>query len=189
MITTGPVRTAATAAALTLFTGAVLAQMTENAPMVEAEPVLSVPKADYRKDWVHLGTYSVLADKAEDGAKQMHAVYTERKNLEAYLKSGSFPDGTVLVKDVWGTKTEALTTGTASYASQLEGRFVMVKDADGKLGTGPRFGDGWGWAFFPGNETTKTITADYKVDCLGCHEPARSTDLVYEQGYPILRGR
>lgn len=189
MIKIDPLRTGATVAMLTLLTGAVFAQMTENAPLVEAEAVLRVPALDYRKDWVQLGTYSVLADKPADGAKQMHAVYTERKNLEAYLQSGTFPDGTVLVKDVWGTKTEALTTGTASYASQLEGRFVMVKDADGKLGTGPRFGDGWGWAFFPGNETTKTITADYKVDCLGCHEPARSTDLVYEQGYPILRNR
>ncbi|ODS03523.1 hypothetical protein AUC71_09145 [Methyloceanibacter marginalis] len=39
-----------------------------------------------------------------------------------------FPDGAILVKDVFATNTEALTTGIASYADTLKGRFVMVKD-------------------------------------------------------------
>lgn len=153
---------------------------------VEAEPVLQVPTVDYRKEWVQLGTFSILADKPADGAKQLHVVYTERKNLEAYLNDGRFPDGAVLVKDVFATKTEPLTTGTVSYAGELAGRFVMVKDGAGKLGTGARFGDGWGWAFFEGNETKRTVTTDYKTDCLSCHEPARSKDLLYLQGYPPL---
>lgn len=173
--------------AATVIPAAVSAQMTKDAKPVEAEAVLRVPVVDYRSQWVQLGTFSVLADKPAEGAKEMHAVYTERKNLEAYLKSGAFPDGTVLVKDVWNTKTESLTTGVASFAGDLAGRFVMVKDSSGKLGTGPRFGDGWGWAFFSGSETTKTITVDYKTDCLACHEPARKNDLLYLQGYPILR--
>ncbi|MFA5949432.1 MAG: cytochrome P460 family protein [Hyphomicrobium sp.] len=154
---------------------------------VEAEPVLRVPTADYRRDWVQLGTFSVLADKPENGAKQLHAVYTARENLAAYLKDGKFPDGAVIVKDVWAAKTEPLTTGTASYAGDLAGRFVMIKDAAGKLGSGPRFGDGWGWAFYEGSETSKTVTADYKSACLTCHEPARKQDLLYLQGYPILK--
>lgn len=162
------------------------AQVTKSPP-VDAEPVLRVPSVDYRKEWVELGTFSVLADNPQDGAKEMHSVYTERKNVEAYLKDGKFPDGAVLVKDAWKTKTETLTTGKASYASELAGRFVMVKDAAGKLGSGARFGDGWGWAFFTGSETVKTVTGDYKVDCLTCHEPSRKQDLLYLQGYPILR--
>ncbi|WP_204376627.1 cytochrome P460 family protein [Methyloceanibacter marginalis] len=49
------------------------------------------------------------------------------------------------------------------------------------------WGDGWGWAFYEGTETQKTITTDYRKDCLGCHEPARGQDLIYVQGYPILK--
>jgi hypothetical protein len=154
---------------------------------VEAEPQLRVPSVDYRKDWVNLGTYSVLADKPAEGAKQMHVVYTDRKNVDAYLATGQFPDGAVLVKDVFAAKTENLTTGTASYPGQLAGRFVMVKDSSGKLGPSPRVGDGWGWAFYEGPETTRTVTTNYKTDCLGCHEPVRKTDLVYVQGYTVLR--
>lgn len=153
----------------------------------EAEPVLRVPKVDYRKDWVQIGTFSILADKPEAGAKQLHVVYTDRKNLEAYLNDGKFPDGAVLVKDVFAAKTEPLTTGTVSYAGQLAGRFVMVKDGTGKLGTGARFGDGWGWAFYEGDETKHTVTTNYKTDCLTCHEPARGQDLLYLRGYPPLR--
>jgi len=174
------------AAALLVHSTSAGAQVT-NSPPVDAEAVLRVPTVDYRKEWVQLGTFSVLAEKPQNGAKEMHTVYTERRNLEAYLSEGKFPDGAVIVKDVWGTRTEPLTTGTASFADRLAGRFVMVKDAAGKLGSGPRFGDGWGWAFFAGDETVKTVTGDYRIDCLTCHEPARDQDLLYLQGYPIMK--
>ena len=174
------------AATLTLLAATAFAQVTKTAPL-DVEPVLRVPSEDYRKNWVQLGTFSVLADKPADGAKELHQVYMSRQNLEAYLNTGTFPDGAVIVKDVWNTKTDVLTTGTASFAGELSGRFVMVKDAGGKLGAGPRSGDGWGWAFFEGDERKRTITGDYKVDCLTCHEPARKTDLLFLQGYPVLR--
>lgn len=153
---------------------------------VEAELSLRVPSFDYRKDWAQLGTFSVLADKPGLGAKQIHVVYVERKNLEAYLASGTFPEGTKLIKDVFAAKTDVLPTGTASYAGELESRFVMVKD---KSTPSPRFGDGWGWALFKGNETTLTTTANYKNECLACHEAARGDDLLFLRGYPVLRSK
>jgi hypothetical protein len=65
---------------------------------VGAKPILQVPSADYRREWVELGTYVVLPGEPAEGAKKMHIVYTERKNLEAYLKLGSFPDGLGLLR-------------------------------------------------------------------------------------------
>lgn len=180
-------------AALSVIAGSALAEEMRDgaagkAKAVEAEPSLQVPSVDYRREWVELGTFSVLSDKPEEGAKQLHVTYAERKAVEEYLKSGRFPDGTVLIKDVFAAKTEPLTTGTVSYPGDLAGRFVMVKDEKGALAKGsPRFGDGWGWAFFEGPETKLTVTSDYKTDCLTCHEPARSTDLLYTRGYPVLR--
>lgn len=154
---------------------------------IESESVLQVPTVDYRKEWAQLGTFSVLADNPTSGATQLHVIYTARHNLEEYLKKGRFPDGAVLVKDVFTARTETLTTGTASYAGDLAGRFVMVKDGSGKLSSGPRFGDGWGWAFYEGAEMKRTVTTDYKSDCLGCHAPVRSHDFLFLQGYPLLR--
>jgi Cytochrome P460 len=169
------------------LSGIARAEEATRSQSVEAEAVLQIPAVDYRKEWVQLGTFSVLADKPADGAKQLHVVYTARQNVEAYLRTGRFPDGAVLLKDVFNARTETLTTGTSSYAGDLAGRFVLVKDGGGKLGTGPRFGDGWGWAFYEGSETMRTVTTDYKSDCLSCHEPARGQDLLYIQGYPLLR--
>jgi hypothetical protein len=151
----------------------------------EAETLLHVPAVDYRRDWVQLGIFSLLADEPEAGAKELHIVYAPPESVAAYRKAGVFPDGTVLIKDVFATSTESLTTGTSSYADTLIGRFVMVKDtADSYAGASPLGGDGWGWAFYEGSETKATVTTDYQQDCLGCHDPARDQDLVYVQGYP-----
>ena len=130
----------------------------------DPQALLHVPDANYRRDWVLLGSFSVLADDPEAGAKEFHVVYTLPENVDAYRKTGAFPDGAVLVKDVFATSTEALTTGTASYADTLIGRFVMVKDQANKYaGTSPLWGDGWGWAFYEGAETRKTVTTDYQA--------------------------
>jgi hypothetical protein len=40
-----------------------------------------------------------------------------------------------------------------------------------------------------GNQMHFTNFADYKKDCLGCHIPARTTDWVYVQGYPVLAAK
>ncbi len=151
------------------------------------DPDLSVPAENYRETWVFLGSFSVLADEPEEGAKELHAVYAEREAVRAYLASGTFPDGAKIVKDVFETETEYLTTGTASYGTHLAGRFVMVKDSQNrKADRSPLWGDGWGWAFYEGEEMQRTITTDYQSDCLGCHQPAQETDFLYTRGYPLL---
>jgi hypothetical protein len=76
------------AAAVALGSATAAAQVTKSPP-VDAEQVLRVPSVNYRKEWVQLGTFSVLAEKPQDGARELHAVYTERKNVEAYLNDGN----------------------------------------------------------------------------------------------------
>jgi Cytochrome P460 len=177
----------ASAVVVSLWPQVLRAQVTDSPP-VTAEAVLQIPKINYRKEWVEIGSVSSLAEKSDEGSKQIDTVYVERKNLEAYLRDGKFPDGAVLVKELLGTKTEQLTTGKISYAAgEVKGRFVMVKDSKGKLGSGPRFGDGWAWAFYKGNETTQTVTGDFKVDCVGCHQAAKDDDMVHVRLYPLLQ--
>ena len=166
----------------------VMAQHSGSGDQAEGDARLYVPSVNYRRDWVQLGTFSLQADDPEDGAGEFHVVYAERAAVEAYLKDGIFPDGATLVKDVFATKTEDLTTGRASYADKLAGRFVMVKDGDNsEADSSPLWGDGWGWAFYEGEEMQKTVTTNYVNDCMGCHQPAADTDFLYVQGYPILK--
>ncbi len=170
-------------------TGAAIAQMTDKSfarGVVSADGAIRLP-SNFRTDYVMLGAWSVAGDADTGGAVGLHVVYAPRSAVEGYRKTGKFPDGTVLVKELFKGKTETLTTGEATSAAGPAGHFVMVKDTKGRFPGNPLWGDGWGWAFFKPGETTKTATKDYKGECLACHEPVRSTDLVYDYAYPILK--
>jgi hypothetical protein len=152
--------------------------------VVDANGNLRVP-ADYRTSYQFLGSWAIANDKAQ-GSKGLHVVYASPGALEAYRKDGRFPDGSVLVKEVYLTATETMTTGTVSHAQKLKGWFVMVKDSKNSHPGNDLWGDGWGWSWFDADKPSKTTSANYKVECLACHEPVRGKDLIYVDGYPPL---
>ena len=157
---------------------------TPGADAVDANGNLRVP-ANYRTVYKFLGGWAVAADQGQ-GAKQVHVVYTSPGTIEAYRKTGHFPDGSVLVKEVFDAATASMTTGTVSHAQSLKGWFVMVADGKNDHRGSKLWGDGWGWSWFDAGNRLKTTSVDYKVDCQSCHIPARATDWIYIQGYPAL---
>jgi hypothetical protein len=140
----------------------------------------------YRETYAFLGTWAVAGDDGS-GDKQMHVVYASPGTAEAYKASGHFPDGAVLVKEVYAGTTQPMTTGTVSHEGQLKGWFVMVRDSRNSHQGNKLWGDGWGWSWFDADKPTKTSSTDYTADCKGCHVPAQSTDWIYTSGYPPLR--
>jgi hypothetical protein len=146
---------------------------------------LHVP-SDYRAVYEFLGTWAIAADKGA-GSSEMHDVYATPGTIAAFHKSGHFPGGTVLIKEVYQTSTAPMTTGTVSHAQSLKGWFVMVKDSKNSHPGNSLWGDGWAWSWFDAGNRTKTTSTDYKKDCLPCHVPAQATDWVYTSGYPTLR--
>ena len=117
----------------------------------------------------------------------MHNVFASLGAIAAYRKSGKWKDGTVLVKEVYGTSTGNMTTGTVSHADTLKGWFVMVKDSKNSHPGSKLWDDGWGWSWFDAGKLTQTTSTDYHTDCQGCHIPAKNTDWIYTQGYPVLK--
>lgn len=150
---------------------------------------ISLPNIDFRKDWVALGAWAIAAEEGEQGSQGMHVVYTQPGTVEAFRKTGEFPDGAVLIKELFITKTQDMTTGTVSRADSATGWFVMVKDATGRFPGNNLWGDGWGWAYFDAKDPVKTTTTDYVADCKGCHVPVQDTDWVYVDGYPVLHSK
>ena len=145
-------------------------------PYVRADGTISLP-ADFRS-WRYLGTWSLAGDDSEEGAFGFHNVFTQPEAVEAYRRTGAFPDGTVIVKEQFGTSTEDMTTGRVSRAQKVEGWFVMIKDAKGRFPDHRLWRDGWGWALFFAADPAATVTENYKEDCLGCHIPAEATDWI-----------
>lgn len=154
--------------------------------VVEANGNLRVP-AHYRTSYQFLGSWAIAAGKGQ-GSKALHIVYASPGTIAAYRKAGRFPDGSVLVKEVYQTATQPMATGTVSHAQNLQGWFVMVKESKDIHPNNKLWGDGWAWSWFDAGNPLKTTSTDYKKDCLPCHTPARATDLVYVRGYPPLHG-
>jgi hypothetical protein len=138
--------------------------------------------ADFRDRYPTLGTYFVLDPKGN----QMHATHASPGAAEYYRKNGKFADGTVLVKEIFGTNHAQMTTGDSHWATATQVWFILVKDEKGRYPGNPLWGDGWGWALYKSDAPDKQVATDYKKDCLGCHVPAKSTDWIYVQGYPVL---
>jgi hypothetical protein len=153
--------------------------------VVDSKGNLSVPR-DYRAIYQYLGSWSVAADQGR-GAKELHTVYASPGAIAAYRSRGRFPDGTVLVKEVYAAATGAMTTGTVSHADTLKGWFVMMKDSRSRHPDNKLWGDGWGWSWFDAANPSKTTSTDYKTNCLACHVPAQGSDWIYVGGYPSLK--
>lgn len=176
----------AVATALFLFGahGAFAQKPAELGSVVDEKGGISLPK-DFRKNLTHLGSWFV----PEGDASGFHDVYTQSSTVEAYRKTGVFPDGAVLVKELRAHKAGNYTTGAgvAHATDGLKQWFVMVKDSTGKFEESPLWGEGWGWGLFKPDAPQKNVATDYKADCLGCHAPAQKTDWVYVEAYPTLR--
>ena len=158
---------------------------TKSEAVADMQGYLHVPSS-YRADYEFLGTWAIAADKGV-GSSELHTVYASPGAITAYHRIGHFPDGTVLVKEVYQTTTTPMTTGTVSHAQSLKGWFVMVKDSNNSHPANALWGDGWGWSWFDAGNPTKTTSTNYKKDCLPCHVPAQATDWVYASGYPTLK--
>jgi len=140
--------------------------------------------ADVRDTYQALGTFSVVD---LNGNTELHYTYASPGTAEYYRKNGKFAEGTVLVKEVFATDHGQMTTGEAHWAAGTKVWFVMIKDEKGS--GNPLWGYGWRWALFKSDAPDKQVSTDFKKDCRGCHVPAKATEWVYVQGYPVLKSK
>lgn len=146
--------------------------------------------ADFRKNWVHLGSWFVKQDEEAAGAG-VHDVYATRESVNAFKQHGQWQDGAVIVKTVSGIREQRLTTGNAQWAGETGVWFVMVRDRKNRFQANKAWGEGWGWALFKSDDPDKNLTTNWKGEgfnnCFGCHAPAQDTEWVYIDGYPTIR--
>ena len=170
----------------------VVAAAPQSTAVFDADGRLKLPEG-YRH-WVFVGaplTPNAL-NNGKAGFPEFHHVYVEEKNLDVYLKTGSFPEGTVFVKELTrvlnptfpdGSRTEP--SGRGYFNGEFNGMDVTVKDSK-------RFAATNGWGFFnfghhplPYSPWAKESSA---AECAGCHLAfVAKTDMTWVQFYPILR--
>jgi cytochrome P460 len=180
--------------ALPRNTSSVAADTQHSTAVFDSDGKLKLPTG-YRR-WVFVGaplTPNGL-NNGKAGFPEYHHVYVEEKNLDVYLKTGSFPEGTVIVKELTrvlnptfpdGSRTEP--SGRGYFNGEFNGMDVTVKDSQ-------RFAKTNGWGFFnfghhplPYAESAKEASA---AECASCHAAfVAKTDMTWVQFYPMLRGR
>jgi hypothetical protein len=173
----------------------VAADTQQSAAVFDSDGKLKLPNFSFRR-WVLVGTPLTPngLNNGQAGFPEYHNVYIEEKNVDAYLKTGSFPEGTVIVKELArvlkptfpdGSRTEP--SGRGYFNGEFNGIDLTVKDSK-------RFAKTNGWGFFtfghhplPYDQTSaeKPVT-----ECAGCHlANVAKTDMTWVQFYPMLRDR
>ncbi len=125
---------------------------------------------------------------------EYHHVYIEQKNVDAYLKTGEFPEGTVIVKELTrildpkfpdGSRTEP--SGRGYFNGVYNGIDLSMKDSK-------KFAKSNGWGYFTfGHHPLpyEATAAEAPLEtCAGCHlANVAKTDMTWIQFYPILRDK
>ncbi|MEO1203238.1 MAG: cytochrome P460 family protein [Pseudomonadota bacterium] len=159
-------------------------------PQWTADGKLKLPE-DYH-EWIFLG--APLTPHALNGGEapfpEFHNVYVQPEAFHAYKTSGTWPEGTMMFKELQllrngdsadGSSVEV--SGRGYFPGALNGVDVSVKDSR-------RFADTNGWGFFNFGHHAPPyagVAEAQPVDaCAGCHI-ANATDMVFLKFYsPIL---
>jgi hypothetical protein len=173
-------------------TSAVAAQDQGAASVLRPDGKATIPKGF--RSWVFIGSPLTPngLNKPEANFPEFHNVYVERKNVDAHLKTGKFPEGTVVVKELTrvlsptfedGSRTEP--SGRGYFNGELNGIDMAVKDCKRFAKT-----NCWGYFTFGHHPLPYEETSDERpvAECAGCHlANVAKTDMTWIQFYPLLR--
>jgi hypothetical protein len=168
-------------------------------PKYTEKGLLEVPKRF--RSWVFVGADLSPRYRSEAGETprdknatgqvkpddSFHTVYINPESYDAFLKTGQFPDPTILVMEVF--KAEERDRGGVLAAGQFQGKRIelaaAVKDRN-------RPGGGVPWAYYSfdldkDSNPGKPSKAFQDANCYDCHLKHASKDNVWVQFYPALR--
>jgi Cytochrome P460 len=183
----------------------VAAQTEQSSAVFNADGTVQVPTG-FRK-WVFVGA-PLTPEGLNDGKyncdqpggctrsnfPEYHHVYIEQKNVDAYLKTGEFPEGTVIVKELtrvlnptFPDSSRKEPSGRGYFNGEYNGIDVTVKDSQRFART-----NGWGFFTFGHHPLPYAASAAEKpvTECAGCHlANVAATDMTWIQFYPLLRDK
>ena len=144
---------------------------------------LLLPK-DHR-EWVFVGA-PVTPNDMNDGKAafpEFHNVYIDPTSFDFYKRNGTFPNGTVILKELVSVAGKSMDSGKGYFQGDYISLEAMVKDSK-------RFGDEPGsWAFFRFGEAPEYDATGARMkteSCNDCHAGAEE-DYVFTSTYPVLR--
>lgn len=141
---------------------------------------------DYRK-WVFIGSTVTPHDLNNGRAAfpEFHNVYIDPESYDAYMTTGQFRDGTVIIKDLVSVGGKRALSGNGYFQGEFLGLEAMVKTkryAKDEPGH-------WNFYSFTTKKDQPPISktvAQPAANCSSCHAAAKD-DYVFSEWYPVLR--
>jgi len=145
-------------------------------PQYTADGQMRFP-ADYR-EWVFLSSgLGMTYAQPTQGEPNFDNVFASPEAYKAFVKTGSWPEKTVLVLEVRKSDSNVSINKGGHIQTALSAVEVHVKDS-------ARFKGGWGFFGFEKGDTAKLIPMT--ANCYSCHEQHGAVESTFVQFYPTL---
>ena len=143
-----------------------------------------VRPTDYR-EWTFLGSGLGLTyegDAPSIAAPAFTNVFVNPSSYRAFMQTGTWPNGTVLVLEIRRSQTESVPNRGGRFQGDFVALEAEVKDA--------RFPDGWAFFNF-GRGTALTdvappLAGEAVAPCVECHTKHTAVERTFVQFYPTL---
>lgn len=140
-------------------------------------------RPDGYREWVYLSS-GLDMNYRERPMGMNHSmfdnVFVEPAAYREFLKTGTWPDKTILVMEVRGASNK----GSINKSGQFQTAGLMGMEAHVKDST--RFPGGW--AFFAFDDAESAAPLPQEAACYACHREHGAVDTTFVQFYPTLLG-
>ena len=140
-----------------------------------------VAPSDYR-EWIYLssGIDMSYREGMDMGHSMFDNVFASPEAYREFMRSGTWPDKTVLVMEVRGAASKGSINVSGKFqTAERMGFEAHVKDT-------ARFDGGWAFFAFDGDEAAAQLPAT--AQCYSCHREHAAVDTTFVQFYPTLLG-
>jgi hypothetical protein len=148
-----------------------------SSPEYTSDSQLKFP--EHYRDWVYLTSgFDMSYNPAmQMGHHMFDNVFVNPEAYKAFVKTGTWPDKTMLVLEGRGAEGKGSISQKGNYQGAVMGLEVHVKDE-------ARFPGKWAFFSFDDDKTAKMVPMS--ADCYSCHAAHAAVDTTFVQFYPTL---
>jgi hypothetical protein len=144
--------------------------------------------SNWREEWIYVGT-PLTPNELNNGKAafpEFHSVYIHPDHYKVYKKTGAFPDGTILIKEMTSVGSKQAASGQGYFMGEYLGLEATIKDSK-RFPNEPGYWAYFSWTDEEGGPRKKTTKAQPADKCNACHQAFAKDDWVFTQYYPVLR--